>query len=85
MKSALRLAGVLFLGLVASRVTAHAQVPYNKGAVTRVMPLSTIPGHSDALLRRLKEIHQSAVGNGKERRADPQLRPLSQPNVVRLQ
>jgi hypothetical protein len=55
MKSALRLAGVLLLGLVPSTVTAHAQVPYNQGTVTRVVLLSTVPGHSDAFYADLKK------------------------------
>ena len=55
MKSAVRLAGVLLLGLVASTVTVRAQVPYNQGTVTRVVLLSTVPGHSDALFADLKK------------------------------
>lgn len=55
MKSAARLAGALLLGLIASTVTARAQVPYNQGTVTRVVLLSIIPGHSDALFTDLKK------------------------------
>ena len=55
MKSAVRLAGALLLALVASNVNAHAQVPYNQGTVTRVVLLSTIPGHSDAFYADLKK------------------------------
>jgi hypothetical protein len=55
MKSAVRLAGILLLGLIASTATAHAQVPYNQGTVTRVVLLSTVPGHSDALFADLRK------------------------------
>ena len=55
MKSAVRLAGVLLLALVAATVTARAQVPYNQGHVTRVVLLSITPGHSDALFADLKK------------------------------
>ncbi len=48
MKSVLRLAGVLLLAPVSFSVTAHAQVPYTQGAVTRVVLLSIVPGHSDS-------------------------------------
>ena len=55
MKLAVRLAGALLLALVASTVTARAQVPYNQGTVTRVVLLSIIPGHSDAFFADLKK------------------------------
>ena len=55
MKSAVRVAGVLLLALLASSVAARAQVPYNQGTVTRVVLLSIIPGHSDALFADLKK------------------------------
>jgi hypothetical protein len=55
MKPAVRLAGALLLALVASTVTARAQVPYKQGTVTRVVLLSIIPGHSDALFADLKK------------------------------
>jgi hypothetical protein len=54
-KSAVRVAGVLLLALLASSVAARAQVPYNQGTVTRVVLLSIIPGHSDALFADLKK------------------------------
>lgn len=54
-KLAVRLAGALLLALVASTVTARAQVPYNQGTVTRVVLLSIVPGHSDALFADLKK------------------------------
>jgi hypothetical protein len=52
---AVRLAGALLLVVVAFTVTAHAQVPYNQGTVTRVVLLSIVPGHSDALYADLKK------------------------------
>ena len=55
MKSSVRLAGALLLALVASTVTARAQVPYSQGTVTRVVLLSTLPGHSNALFTDLKK------------------------------
>ena len=55
MKTAVRLAGALLLALVAFTVTARAQVPYNQGPVTRVVLLSVVPGHSDALFADLKK------------------------------
>ena len=55
MKSAVRLAGALLLALVASTLTARAQVPYTQGTVTRVVLLSVIPGHSDAFFADLKK------------------------------
>ena len=55
MKSALRLAGALLLAPVFFTVTAHAQVPYTQGTVTRVVLLSIVPGHSDALFADLKK------------------------------
>lgn len=55
MKAAIRLAGALLLALVGSTVAARAQVPYSQGTVTRVVLLSTIPGHSNALYADLKK------------------------------
>lgn len=55
MKPTVRLAGALLLALLASTVTARAQVLYNQGTVTRVVLLSIIPGHSDALFEDLKK------------------------------
>jgi hypothetical protein len=55
MKPAVRLAGALLLAFVVSTITARAQVPYNQGPVTRVVLLSIIPGHSDALFADLKK------------------------------
>jgi len=55
MKPAVRLAGALLLAFVASTITARAQVPYTQGTVTRVVLLSIIPGHSDALYADLKK------------------------------
>ncbi len=55
MKSVLRLAGVLLLAPVSFSVTAHARVPYTQGTVTRVVLLSIVPGHSDALFADLKK------------------------------
>jgi hypothetical protein len=55
MKAAVRLAGALLLALVGSTVAARAQVPYSQGTVTRVVLLSTIPGHSNALFADLKK------------------------------
>ena len=55
MKSVVHLAGALLLALVSSDVTARAQVPYDQGAVTRVVLLSITPGHSDALFADLKK------------------------------
>ena len=54
MKS-IRLAGVLLLALIAATVTTRAQVPYSQGTVTRVVLLSTVPGHSDAFYADLKK------------------------------
>ncbi len=55
MKHTVSLAVALLLALVASATTARAQVPYNQGTVTRVVLLSIIPGHSDALFADLKK------------------------------
>ena len=55
MKPAVRLAGALLLAFVASTITARAQIPYKQGTVTRVVLLSIIPGHSDALYADLKK------------------------------
>ena len=55
MKPAVRLAGAMLLAFLASTITARAQVPYKQGTVTRVVLLSTIPGHSDALFADLKK------------------------------
>jgi hypothetical protein len=55
MKSAVRLTGALLLALIASTATAHAQVPYKQGTVTRVVLLSVIPGHSNAFYGDLKK------------------------------
>ena len=55
MKSAIRLAGALLLALGASTAISHAQVPYKQGTVTRVVLLSTIPGHSNAFFADLKK------------------------------
>jgi hypothetical protein len=49
------LAGALLLALTSATVTARAQVPYSQGTVTRVVLLSTIPGHSDAFYADLKK------------------------------
>jgi hypothetical protein len=55
MKQALRLAiAVLCLSFVAVSV-ASAQVPYNQGAVERVVLLKITPGHSDALMADFKK------------------------------
>lgn len=54
MKSA-GIAGALLLALISATVTARAQVPYSQGTVTRVVLLSTIPGHSDAFYADLKK------------------------------
>jgi hypothetical protein len=55
MKHTVHLAVALLLALVASTTTTRAQVPYNQGTVTRVVLLSIIPGHSDALFADLKK------------------------------
>jgi hypothetical protein len=55
MKPAVRLAGALLLAIVVSTITARAQVPYTQGTVTRVVLLSIIPGHSDALFADFKK------------------------------
>jgi len=55
MKPAVRLVGALLLALVVFTLTAHAQVPYNQGTVTRVVLLSIKPGQSDALFADLKK------------------------------
>ncbi|MGO9437817.1 MAG: hypothetical protein ACLPH3_20725 [Terracidiphilus sp.] len=55
MKLAARLAGALLLASAVSAVTAHAQVPFSQGAVTRVVLLSITPGHSDALFADFKK------------------------------
>ena len=55
MKPVVRLGGALLLSLVSSIVTARAQVPYSQGTVTRVVLLSVVPGHSDALYADLKK------------------------------
>jgi hypothetical protein len=55
MKHAVRLTGALLLAFVASTITARAQVPYDQGPVTRVVLLSIMPGHSDALFADFKK------------------------------
>jgi hypothetical protein len=55
MKLADRLAGALLLAAVVTVPAAHSQVPYNQGAVTRVVLLSITPGHSDALFADFKK------------------------------
>jgi hypothetical protein len=55
MKSTVRLTGALLLALVVSTVSARAQVPYKQGTVTRVVLLSIVPGHSDALFADFKK------------------------------
>jgi hypothetical protein len=54
MKKAIRLAvAVLCLSLVGLS-TAAAQIPYNKGAVERVVLVHILPGHFDAFFADLK-------------------------------
>lgn len=55
MKHGIRLTGALLLALAVSTITARAQVPYSQGTVTRVVLLSIIPGHSDALFADMKK------------------------------
>ena len=55
MKHGVRLTGALLLAFAVSTITARAQVPYSQGTVTRVVLLSIIPGHSDALFADLKK------------------------------
>lgn len=55
MKQAVRLAvAVMCLSFVAGSV-ANAQVPYNQGAVERVVLLKIAPGHFDALMADFKK------------------------------
>jgi hypothetical protein len=55
MKHGVRLTGALLLAFAVSTITARAQVPYSQGTVTRVVLLSILPGHSDALFADLKK------------------------------
>ena len=55
MKPAVSLAGAVLLAFGTSTVAVRAQVPYSQGTVTRVVLLSTIPGHSNALFTDLKK------------------------------
>src|SRR5271169_1283097 len=55
MKQAIRLAiAVLCLSFVAASV-ATAQVPYNEGAVERVVLIHIMPGHFDAFMADIKK------------------------------
>jgi hypothetical protein len=89
MKPAVRLAGALLLAFVASTITARAQVPYNQGTVTRVVLLSIIPGHSDALFADLKKnvvpLWEAEKSAGLILDYSLFLKPLSQSDVFRPQ
>jgi hypothetical protein len=55
MKQIVRYAVAVFCFALVSLVMASAQVPYNEGAVERVVLIRIIPGHFDAFMADLKK------------------------------
>jgi hypothetical protein len=54
MKHAIRIAVAVCCFWLVALVTAKAQVPYNQGAVERVVLVHILPGHGDAFMADLK-------------------------------